>query len=271
MILLRSLGTSILPCHFFTLADSNSDYSWFYFRPRTEFDGRLCFYRCRSVKGAGGRGVGGVGGTLAKSRPGGTPNYLPPQPGPDGRGRGGTQSTYPPSRSRWGERVPQGTYPWLGPDRGRVPQGTYLPPAKVPTPHPGPHGGGGTPRYLPHSQGIYPPARSRQGGEGWPDPDRGRVRKVPTPSPQPRYLPPSRSTWGRGYPKVPTPPPPPPDRTACGVLDTPRSVCLLRSRRRTVLWYFTEVFTPRLYSWCVYTARHQDPYSDIKYGLHRIV
>ena len=45
---------------------------------------------------------------------------------------------------------------------------------------------------------------------------------------------------GMGYPP---PPPPPPDRTADGVLDTPRSVCLLRSRRRTFLFDFIVLLT----------------------------
>ena len=72
--------------------------------------------------------------------------------------------------------------------------------------------------------------------------------KVPTP--QPRYLPTSQVLMGKGYPKVPTPPsegtyplpkvptPLPRDRTADRVLDTPRSVCLLRSCRRTFLLLF---------------------------------
>ena len=92
-----------------------------------------------------------------------------------------------------------------------------------------------TPRYLPPSQRTYPPPievlTSRGGtpsqvlmGGG------GTQRylppaKVPTP-PQPG---PDR---GRGYPKVPTPQ----DRTVDGVLDILRSVCLLRSRRRTFLF-----------------------------------
>ena len=41
-------------------------------------------------------------------------------------------------------------------------------------------------------------------------------------------VPPGRGTSQQGYP-------PPQYRTTNGVLDTPRSVCLLRSRRRTVL------------------------------------
>ena len=93
-------------------------------------------------------------------------------------------------------------------------------------------GGGGTPRYLllPQPgltgegvpQGTYPPARS------------GRGKGVP----QGTYLPLSQVRIGGGgtltrY--LPPPPPPPRDRTAYGVLDIPRSVCLLRSCRRTFL------------------------------------
>ena len=90
----------------------------------------------------------------------------------------------------------------------------YLPPpgqGTYPPPHPGPDGAGGTPRYLPPShpgQGTYPPVQVQMGGRG-----------------NPRYLSPPQA-------KVPTPQ----DRTAHGVLDTPRSVCLLRLRRRTFLF-----------------------------------
>ena len=151
---------------------------------------------------------------------------------------GGTQGTYPPAkvptpcppaRSQWGRGYP------------KVP--TAL--AKVPTTWPGPDGGKRVP------QGTYPPWLRYK--PPWPDPDGGRgYPKVPTP-----LL--ARSRWGREYPKVPTPqpgpdrgeggtpryqtppqprylpPPPPQDRTAYGVLDTPQSVCLLRSCRRTSL------------------------------------
>ena len=105
-----------------------------------------------------------------------------------------------PTRSWQGEGVPQGTYP--------PGQGTY-------PPQPGPDGGRGYPRYLPL-------ARSRWGG----------YPKVPTPS---------QAQTGEGVPqgtypraKVPTPLP---DRTPYGVLDSPRSVCLLRSRRTTFLLF----------------------------------
>ena len=71
---------------------------------------------------------------------------------------------------------------------------------------------------------------------------RGRARfKVPTP--RPRYPSPSQVWWGRRYPKVPTPLPrsgqggsrylPPPRQG----LATRLAVCLLRSRRRTFLYY----------------------------------
>ena len=112
-----------------------------------------------------------------------------------------------------GEGVPQGTYP-LPPS-----QGTYSPP-------PGQVLTGGTPRYLPPSQSTYLPWPRY-----YPQPGpNGRGRDTPRylpPPPLPRYLPPS-----------PFPPPPPRDRTANGVLDTPQSVCLLRSHRRTFLFKF---------------------------------
>ena len=100
-----------------------------------------------------------------------------------------------------GDGVPQGIYP----------QPRYLPPGQGTYPLPGNDGGrGGTPRYL-------PPPKVLIGG-----------RSIP------RYLPPARS-WGGGTPmylpptKVPIPHPR--NRTADEVLDTPRSVCLLRSHR----------------------------------------
>ena len=83
---------------------------------------------------------------------------------------------------------------------------------------------GGTPRYLPL----------------WPGPDgRGTPRYLPPP--KVANPPPPGPDGGEGVPqdtypsvKVPTPPR---DRTAYGVLDMPRSVCLLRSRRGTFLWF----------------------------------
>ena len=122
--------------------------------------------------------------------------------------------------------------------------------------------GGGRVGTYPPGQGIYPPLQVRMGGGGGqgypkvpnpPSPQPGQDREVPqvpTPPPpsrwgwgrgewgggNPRYPTPlSRLGWvGRGYPKVPTPSPR--DRTAYGALDTLRSVCLLRSRRRTFLY-----------------------------------
>ena len=111
---------------------------------------------------------------------GGTSRYLPPG-----------QGSYPsPSRSGWG----RGTPSYLPPIQVRT-GGGY---PKVPTPVQVRMGGGSTARYL-------PPIQVRMGGTA-------------------RYLPPSQGTY-----------PPPRDRTAYGVLDTLRSVCLLRSRRRTFL------------------------------------
>ena len=132
---------------------------------------------------------------------GGTPRYLSPQQRylPPGPNRGYPYIPMPPGQVQRGEGVPQGTYPFQILGEG-VPQGTYPP----------------RPRYL-------PPCQVPIGGRGYP--------KVPTPPPPPG---PNR---GDGVPKVPTPPPanlprcltpPPPrgDRTAYGVLDTLRSVCL---------------------------------------------
>ena len=101
---------------------------------------------------------------------------------------------------------------------------------------------GGTPRYtLSWPRYQPPPVRSGWGVPQGTSPSQGT-------SPQPGHD-------GRGYPKVPIPPLakvptpcqvrkggvpqgtyPPWDRTAYGVLDTLRSVCLLRSRRRTFLF-----------------------------------
>ena len=93
------------------------------------------------------------------------------------------------------------TIPPAGPDR-EVPHGTYPP-----------------------GQGTYPPARSQ-----W-----GRVySKVPPPVAKLPTPPPSRSQQGEGVSQG-TYPLPPRDRTAYRVLDSLRSVCLLRSHRRTFL------------------------------------
>ena len=161
----------------------------------------------------------GEGNVFSLSIGGYLPPTTPPGPGQD-RGRGypkvpssppPRQGTYPPGQVRRGGEVPQGTYlTWQGtyPPLSRSGWGVRGYP-KVPTPSPG--------------QGTYPPPPpSRSGwGEGvpqgtYPPPP----AKVPTPYP--------RSGWGRGYPKVP---PLHQDRTAYGVPDTLRSVCLLGSRR----------------------------------------
>ena len=62
-----------------------------------------------------------------------------------------------------------------------------------------PQGEGGTPRYLPTRPRYLPPSQVRTWGRGYP--------KVPTPPPgQGTYSSPSQvRTGGRGYPKVPTP------------------------------------------------------------------
>ena len=133
------------------------------------------------------------------------------------------------------------------PHGGRVPQGTY-PPSQVPTPLP--------------VQGTYPPVQVRMGGEGTPRYLPTHPRYLPPPSRlgggrgggTPRYLPPIQVRMGRGggTPRYLPPPhprylPSPPDRTAYGVLYTLRSVCLLRSRRRTFLfeYNFDKVFCIR--------------------------
>ena len=114
-------------------------WSYYFYRPRTEYDGRLCFYRCLSVN----RGRGDtprvptpspqVPTPPARSDGGrGTPRYLPPPKG-----------TYPPpARSDGGG----------GNERYLPPWPRHLPPARS-------DGGGGTPRYLPPlpGQGTYPP------------------------------------------------------------------------------------------------------------------
>ena len=100
------------------------------YRPRTEYDGRLCFYRCLFVNR--GRGVPWSSpdrGGVPKSTYPSLSKVSTPHPGPY-RGRG-TQGTYPPSRSKWGR----------GEESEGIPQGTYAP----------------RPRYLHPSQGTYPP------------------------------------------------------------------------------------------------------------------
>ena len=116
---------------------------------------------------------------------------------------------------------------------------------------PGPDGG--APRYLPSSQvrmgegvpqgiytpgqGTYPPARS---GWGVPQGTSPRPGQDGGGGAQGTYLPPPA--------KVPTPR----DRTAYRVLDTLRSVCLLRSRRRTFLfnWWSSTNKSDKVGSYC---------------------
>ena len=78
------------------------------------------------------------------------------------------QGTYPPARSRWGRGTPR-----------------YLPP------RPSPSGGGGTPRYLHPPAKVPTPQPGPDGGRGR-GPD-GGYSKVPTPS--------ARSWWGEGVPQ----------------------------------------------------------------------
>ena len=111
-----------------------------FYRPRTEYDGRLCFYGVCLLT-PGGRGYPKVPtlGQILMGVPQGTyplpPTNVPtPQPGPD-RGKG-TLRYPPPTRSWWGE------YP-------KVP--TPPPPRYLPSPPARSQleGGGSTPRYLP--------------------------------------------------------------------------------------------------------------------------
>ena len=164
------------------------------------------------------------------------PRYLPLPPVQvrTGEGRGTPrylhhcQRTYPPpcpgqDRERGHPKVP-------------TPQPRYLPPIQVRMGA----GGRGTQRYLPPQPRYLLPIQVRTGATPrylLPPP-----AKVPTP--WPRYLPPLRSGWGKGYPKVPTPPhpakyllPPPRDRITYGVLDALQSVCLLHLCRRTFLYW----------------------------------
>ena len=182
--------------------------------------GRLCFDTCLSVclshTGGGGPwpgpdGAGGWGGTPARSR--------------QGWGRG------TPARSRLGgggvskPGPDKGGYPtWLG-----VPEMVYTPPPAGMGYNPArlgwrvpevgyPQQGWGTPR-----QGWSTPSQVRMGGyPRWIPPCRYGVPPWPG---QEGGTPPT----GMGYP------PPRRHRTTDGVLDTPRSVCLLRSRRTVLL------------------------------------
>ena len=121
-------------------------------------------------------------------------------------------------------------------------------------PRPGPAGGGTPARGVPLPGGIphlgYPPLVGP--GRGYPLPGIvPHLRYTPPPpiGPHRGVLP------GRGVPHLGYPPPPPlsdlasrggtpcggggvtPLRETDGVLDTARSVCLLRSRRRTFLYF----------------------------------
>ena len=132
-----------------------------------------------------------------------------------------------------GDGIPQGTYPLSRPGTGGYP--------KVPTPRPrylpslSRSGLGGTPGYL--------PSLSRSGWGGYPKiptPDQGtyppvqvRMRGVPQGTyPQQGTYPPCPGQDGGGVPQGTYPstrlPPPPGERTAEGVLDMLRLVCLLR-------------------------------------------
>ena len=73
--------------------------------------------------------------------------------------------------------------------------------------------------------------------------------------------PPPSQGWGSA-----PPPHHPQDRTADGVLDTPRSVCLLRSRRRTFLSYYV-ITTPFSYQWITCSDIQVFYWGEISYGL----
>ena len=131
------------------------------------------------------------------------PDRRVPQPGTDGgtlaRSRWGQGGT--PVRSGWG--VPQ-----PGPDGGTLARS-----------------GQGVPKVG------YPPSQVRMEVPevGYPPP--GQVRRGSTQG----GVPPSRYGVPSGRDGVH---PPPQYRTADGILDTPRSVCLLRPRRRTFLYSY---------------------------------
>ena len=188
----------------------------------------VCPHLCVCVEGGGGRG------TPARSRRrGGYPSQVQP-------GEGEVPHLgYPPPSDLAGEGAPlPGVYPtfcplpirpgwvvplWGGPHLGYPPSdlagGTpargYLP--QVPScqtwlgvPLPGvPHLGYPSPSDL--GGGGVPPVRPGQGGN-------------------PPWVPPCQ-TWPGGYPCRGSTPP----QVTDAVLDTPRSVCLLHSRRRTLL------------------------------------
>ena len=140
-----------------------------------------------------------------------------------------------------------GGYPSHVPDRGSPPGRRYLrwrvPPGRDGVPlRPGP-GQGGYPRWgtpWPGQHGGYLRWGTPPAGMGVPSPGQVRTVRVPKvgyPIAGMGY-PLARSGWG--VPEVEYAlsgmgVPPPPYMTADGVLDTPRSVCLLCSRRRTFL------------------------------------
>ena len=165
--------------------------------------GRLCFDTCLSIRLSVHTGGGGYpsqvqigGGTPARSD-GGYPSQVQTR-GTLARSDGGT-----PARSSWGGYPPQippsdlaGGYPWWG----------WVTPPQVPPVRPGP----GVPcQGVPHLR--YPLS------------DLARV--VPHLGYPPSDLVGWYPCWGGTPPQV-----------RDGVLDTPRSVCLLRSRRRTFLF-----------------------------------
>ena len=100
------------------------------------------------------------------------------------------------SRSGWGEGVPQGTYappakvPTPPPVQVRTGRRGYpkvpstYPPAKVPTPIQV-RTGKGVPQgtYLSFHQGTYPPMHVRTGGRGYPKVSTPRPRYLPSPPP----------------------------------------------------------------------------------------
>ena len=158
------------------------------------------------------------GGTPSQVQPGGgTPSPVQPGggvPHPRSSRGGGTPS-----------QVQPGGYPIPGPARGGTPSQVQL---------------GGVPH--PRSSWRGTPSRweggspSRWGACPGTPPAGGHPPGVPLPAgvPPHRGYPPSWGTPHRGYPPTGGTPLPPP------VLVTPRSVCLLRSRRRTFLF---ELFT----------------------------
>ena len=130
---------------------------------------------------------------------------------------GGTPVTGP--RSRWG-----GGYPTLGQVRigGLLPHLGVSPHPEMRYPQPGQDSGGGGGGTW---NGV-PPARS-----GWGYPEMGYP-------PSRDGVPPGQVRTGGGYFGWGTPPLPPRNRTVDRVLDTPRSVCLLSSPRRTFLFEY---------------------------------